>query len=387
MDYQVICERCIDDRFRFMIERGIGIPRIKRYNVDLLAKFVYVMLHSVGKPFSVPVVFFDEVNNRSMIDNLYATAAHCDQEHAFVCMRELKNHRRHVKAGWVWPLVLLLAAAAAHLVLYAGALFLPWERINAGSTRVLVRLFHSYLKRLGCAGAKVYCMTDHNFYSHILCSDRSFESCVIQHGLLLDMSYYYPVYADHFLAWGERSRELMPEDAKVTVTGTYKFSRLKPLAPEQEGEKSLLYCVSIPNTELVLDKIEKILRVLEGTGYKLKVKMHPGSFFSTEELEKRYGNANMEIYKECLISDISFSMAIIENSTVLLDLLYMEKPFIIYDEKDGYFRDYQEFIPWTTDEKGLGAQLRRAEQTDFRQVWDQIYARELNGNKQSFWSE
>lgn len=382
-DLNEICGR---DRFGFMLRTNMKIAFSKKGNLDLLAKMIMMLSQSFGKPTACPCLFVDEVRNRSMFSNLHNTIEHCDQEFRVINFREKKSDYPHAKVGYIRPALLLSAACISHLFLYLAYPVLKFEKFNQASRAVLIAIYQNYLKRLHGLNEKVYCMTDHNFYSTITCVDEQFESYVLQHGLVLDKNYYSPVLADHFRAWGERSREMMDNDPKVQVTGTYKFEKLKPSPSNNEKPKKLLYCVSIVDQEVVGDKISALLDALKGTEDILKVKMHPGSFYSCTEFEKRFANQNLEFYKECDVADIKFDIAVIENSTILLDMICLDKPFIIFDEKTGYFSKYSEIIPWAECDDQLHAAIVKAQESDFTAMNAEIRRNELNDGRCSIWN-
>lgn len=375
---------CTDDRFRFSNQQKLNIPILKRINADLLVKLVWMLLQSFGKKERVNVLFVDEVRNKSMQDNLHNTMDRCPHKFRVINLCTPKSAYPHTKLGYIRPAVYLVCAFAVHAVLYAALPFAGWEWVNRHSTAALIWIYEDYLKQFYGRKVKVYGMSDHHFYSTITCMNKKFESHVIQHGIIFGHSYYYPIYADHFLAWGERSREMQFNDPKVTVTGTYKFAHLKPIEREHK-DKSILYCVSIVNTEAVKNKIIALMPVAKKLGYKLKVKMHPGSYFSTKELEASFAKDGLEFYKECNLSDIDFDVAIVENSTILIDLLFLEKPFVIYDGTSGYFNDYQDDLFWTNDPERLADIIASAARGEKSEAYRKILENELNSGKCTIW--
>ena len=377
MDQKEMLEICFDDRYRALRARGISF--VKKSNLDLLMKFFILMRNSIGKPSAVQSIFVDEVKNSSMIINLRNTMAHCPADSAVINFREKERAHRHVKIGWLQPVALAVYVAAAHVPIYLALPFCKWETTSRRSMRVLTHAFQSFLRRLHGRAERLYAMSDHNFYSTIACVDEHFESSVIQHGLLMDSSYYLPVLADHFMAWGERCLELSHNCPQMRVTGTYKFEKLHPL-PQDTAPNVLLYCVSITDEAKVKRKIDDILAAIEGTGYILKVKLHPGSFYDASAY-REYQARGIELYKECLLADIDFSTAIIENSTILLDLLYLHKRFIIFDESLDYFEPYAQLVPWAKEKGEVAHLLKNIDRISYDTIREKVLHQELNDGR------
>ena len=378
MNFDNILQVCEDDRFRFMRKNNMKIPAVKKMNVDLLAKFSSLMLKSMGKKNPKQIVFVDEVNNKSMYENLHATIGHCKEEYGIINLRTKGKHPADVKAGWLLPVGLLVKVLILHALIYVTMCFKDWESANRASEKVLIRAFSKYLESAIAPKSRIYCMTDHNFFSTITCSNKKFETFVIQHGLVMDKSYYYPIIADHFLAWGERSKEQLDNDPKVIVAGTYKFEKLKK-TEDTSAEKSIAYCVSLVNTQVVTNKIRALYEVSKKLNFKLKVKMHPGSLFSNERYEAEFANTDIEFYKECSLSDMTFSCAVIENSTILLDLQAMGKPFMIFDDINGYFSLYADDLPWISDEQHLEEAIHDLFRLEDNNLKGKCVQNELNG--------
>lgn len=385
MNRKQLNQMCERDRFKFMHGTEKDIPFVKKCNADLLAKMIMMLCQSFGRRVSCPCLFVDEVRNRSMSGNLHNTMDNCRVEYRVINFRERKSPYAHAKVGFIRPVVLMLAACVSHAFIYAVYPIVGFKRANSISRAALIAIYQNYLKALHGKYQNVYCMTDHNFYSTITCVDKHFESYVLQHGLVLDKDYYSLVLADHFLAWGKRSLEMMDYNPKVQVTGTYKFEKLKPLPPVKREQKCILYCISIMDIKTVGDKIAALLKAIAGKGYQLKVKMHPGSFYKCAELEARFAEQKLEFYKECDVADIDFDMAVIENSTILLDMLCLGKPFMIYDGKDGYFAQYSKILPWAENDDELCDAIQKALMGDFESTRAEILRNELNGGRCSIW--
>lgn len=387
MDHAELLAKCLDFRAKSLAHTKQ--PLQKKANIDLLAKFCFLMLNSVGRPTSAPCIFIDEVKNPSMVANLRATIAHCPEDFVVMNLRGHEKDRKHARVGYLLPMKLMIRALLLHSILYLGIPFLGWKGLEQQSFNVLIHCFQKYLSQFSNIKPKIYAMTDHHFYSMIACVDDTFDSYVIQHGLLnapqgkrSELWAYLPIYADYFLAWGKRTQELLePCGGQIIVTGTFKFESIQPSSPEEEGGRSILYCVSILDEKLVMKKIDVLRDIAKNDGWKIKVKVHPGSLFSMELYKKRYADTNIAFYKECSICDIDFTLAVIENSTVLLDILYLAKPFIIYDETIGYFSKYADIIPITDNADQLVQLIARYKDVSLEGIMGVIKERELNDGK------
>lgn len=387
MDKKQLLQVCIDDRFRHMKQNNFNIPLSKKLNIDLLAKFIILLVNSVGLRRSEEIIFVDEVKNSSMITSIKNTMEECPYEYCVLNFRTFERNK-HVRIGCVYPLYLILRSCLYHLLIFLLIPFAGKEKVNEMSSRKLITFFNLYLSKLDCDGKhmKAYCMTDHNFYSTIVCTNKKFESYVIQHGLILTVDYYYPIYADHFLAWGEHSYHLLPDPQKALITGTYKFSKLKELR-QKTDDRVLLYCISILDDEKVNKKIDDLLSMLSYLNMKLAVKMHPGSFYSISDLEKKYGGENaVRFYKECALADIDFDVAVIENSTILLDLCYLGKPFIIFDDEKGYFDAYDYKVPHAFTKEELVSELEHQNADSYSYFKSVVIEKELNGGQCNIFS-
>lgn len=370
-----VLDTCIDDRFRLTIRTGEKIPYSKLMNFDLLCKFGVMCINSIGRPTKGSLFFVDEVKNGSMIINLHNTMKICSEKFSVVDFRNLGTSG-HIKTGRVIPLVKLASTCIASLFLFLATPFLGMKRANQISSLLLIRQMSSFISAWIRQGYSVaYVMTDHNFYSTIICNFQDIESNVLQHGLILDASYYHVYAADHFLAWGKHSEKLMNDPEHVRVTGTCKFSCISTSPNLPAKEKKVLYCVSSRNYEEVRKKTNDLKKLFNEQGYQFAVKLHPGSGFRAADLVAE--NSDVEFYKEELLQDIPFTLGIIENSTVLMDLMYLNKPYIIFDSSRGYFSEYPD-VPLARSIDDLPEVISQAEKTDYKVLKNKIMEQELN---------
>lgn len=208
----------------------------------------------------------------------------------------------------------------------------------------------NFVSRLGYQHPYIL-MTDHHFYSTVIAMNDHVTSVVLQHGLIGDTRFFSPVRATYFFAWSKKSACLV--DSKKTVdAGTYKFSKLMKLKPEEDVEsfadakRVLLILSSSKTSEQISHRMEPLLSLQKRFGFKLLIKMHPGSLFSIDELRDAVSMRDVELYKEEKIEAIDFDFAFIEQSTAALDVACLGTPFIVIDEAfDGYFTEYKELLP------------------------------------------
>lgn len=362
------------------------MPTIKKINMDLLLKFTILLMNSIGFSQVSEIIFLDEINNRNMEDNLHCTEAHCKRDYSIMNLRELCREK-HCKIGFIKPFFMLVWTWIYHCIEYMLIPILGKEAVMMRSSSFLINAYQNYLKDVhGQEKKQLFCMTDRTFFSAIACNDVYFFSSVIQHGIIFNVDYYGRGLANRFLAWGKRSKEIIKNRENVVVAGTYKFDDLYKIAKAnkentEKKTKQLLYCVSIIDMECVAQKIEKILIAIEKSEYFLCVKLHPGSLYNGKTLIEKYADKGVQFYKECLITDIEFDVAIIENSTILIDLVCMNKPFIVYDKKGGYFLPYSNNLIWVNDESNFLDAIEEAITKNCSQIRNDIIEQELNGGE------
>lgn len=367
----------LDDRFRAFTRFDLEVPKKKMLNIDLIGKMLMFYRNSIGKIHSEAMVFVDEVQNGSMIGIMENSIRHCAEPYSIMNFREVKG-KEHVKLGYFFPFFNIIAVIISQAFFIIFSTLIGLEKANRYSSAALIRQTEKIIDRVHkLGGNNVYVMTDHNFYSTIICNNKEIKSNVLQHGLIMDKSFYKVVLADRFCAWGKRSRELLDNDGRIEVTGTYKFDGLRDNSRKCE-EKSILFFVSDMDFEKVAEKISDILIHVAKCGYQLKVKLHPGSFFSNTGLKEKF--PDVQFYKEEKIWDIDFSVGIVDNSTVLIDLLYLEKPYVIFNKDAGYFEPYHN-IPVAHNASELFAVLQAIDSIDYSSVSKLILFEELNDEK------
>ena len=376
MDHKTIRELCYRDRVESL--KDIRIGWVKRHGFDLLAKYYIALANTIGpkrKDFC-GYLFVDEINNNNMRNNLYATKRVFEKHGETV--GSVSFYRRGdstISLGYAKPIWEMCAVTLAFLPIVALALLGINQTKNTVNT--LERRFSAFI-RDSVRPKEIYLMTDHHFYSSVIAMTCPKLCSVIQHGLVMGVNFYYPIRAGRFLAWGEHTREIQHDDPAVTVTGTYKFDGIRP-SPAAGQYRKIMYCVSSLDHEMVAGKIGILYELAKKRGMELLVKCHPGSFYDITPWKEQY--SDVVFYKEELIQDLDFDLAVSENSTVLLDLATMNKPFIVFDQFGPYFQEYLDVIPHGTTEAEIARILDDIESIDFAAI-DRIFrSRELNHGK------
>ena len=359
---------------------------VKKYCLDLIAKFLFLLVNSFGKDnikneeFSI---FVDEIDNSSMRNNLIATiqlAERKDIKYRMLEFYRFNSGDNHLKIGYLKPIFLTIILFFEVFVAIISKIFRK-ETLSELIQYHLIKCFILYLKNLSSIN-KYYIMTDHHFYSSILAMIDEYNTYVIQHGLILDKRFYYPIRAKHFCAWGEHSKELLCNDPKVIVTGTKKFDDY--LFHKNSINKTInkiLYCISSLDNEAVSNKIRDIYEVVTEKGLSLNVKCHPGSMFDVNIWKKEFLDYHITFYKEEKLDEIDFDLAISENSTINIDFVCLRKPFIIFDNDIGYFDLYKDFLPVCKSKEELLYLLDNIDNIDYSAIEHSIIKNELNDNK------
>lgn len=113
-----------------------------------------------------------------------------------------------------------------------------------------------------------------------------------------------------------------------------------------DAKRVLLILSSSKTSEQISHRIEPLLNLQNLFGFKLLIKMHPGSLFAINELRDAVSTSDVELYKEEKIESIDFDFAFIEQSTAALDVACLGTPYIVIDESlDSYFSEYKEMLP------------------------------------------
>lgn len=339
---------CINDRKNIITEGHSSWSR--RCGIDLLLKMLLGYINSIGTRYTPESpVYVDEIKNTSMVSNLRDTAEICDSERAtFICLNTY-SPSRHIKMGVLWPIfnaLTLVVVSLPSILSFVGSNRL----VNDGLAKILINRMNCYIERLGYRQPYIL-MTDHHFYSTVIAMNDHAKSAVLQHGLIEDVRFFSPVRATQFFAWSKKSVELINSE-KAVDAGTFKFLKQLRFKPEHEvnclaeAKRVLLILSSSKTSEQISKRLEPLHILQERFGFKLLVKMHPGSLFSIEELRTAASTSAIELYKEEIIETIDFDFAFVEQSTATLDVACLGIPFIVIDETtDTYFSDYKKLLP------------------------------------------
>ena len=325
------------------------------------------------------MAFVDEIKNNNMANNLKKTRSVFEKNgEKTTSLNFYGKGDKHFKLGYFKPFIYMfstiLHGLAYAIISVSGKSQLP------SITHFLYKKYLKYIETMEKQGAKeIYLMTDHHFFSSILANEYGEKCAVIQHGLVMDKKFYYPVRAAKFCAWGERSKELQKNDPKVIVTGTYKFQDMKN---NYSGNNDrIMFCIGSLDNESVKRKIGILLRISKEKGFKLLVKCHPGSLFDKSEWEELFKGEDVAFYKEELIQDIDFDIAISENSTAIMDLIALHKSFILFDDIEGYFAEYKDIIPHGNTENEIAALIDSNDPVKLEKITSLILKNELNSGK------
>lgn len=96
-----------------------------------------------------------------------------------------------------------------------------------------------------------------------------------------------------------------------------------------DAKRVLLILSSSKTSEQISHRIEPLLNLQNLFGFKLLIKMHPGSLFAINELRDAVSTSDVELYKEEKIEAIDFDFAFIEQSTAALDVACLGTPTLL----------------------------------------------------------
>lgn len=339
---------CVADRENII--NGDHFSWSRRCGIDLLLKMLLLYINSIGvRHAPESTIYVDEIKNTSMVSNLRDTAEICDAEKAsFICLNRYSPNK-HIKLGVFWPIfkaVTLTVHSLPSVLSFIGSEC----TVNDSLVRLLIKRMDNYVAHVGYRHPYIL-MTDHHFFSTVIAMNDHVTSAVLQHGLIGDTRFFSPVRATYFFAWSKKSAFLINSE-KTVDAGTYKFSKLMKLSPElnvetfADAKRVLLILSSSKTSEQISHRMEPLISLQKRFGFRLLIKMHPGSLFSSDELRAAVSTCDVELYKEEKIETINFDFAFIEQSTAALDVACLGIPFIVIDEAfDSYFSEYKGLLP------------------------------------------
>jgi hypothetical protein len=331
--------KAIEDRDNY-IKKNPDCDMKKKLALDILMKYLITLINSFGKKQEIKILFMDEIKNKNMNNNLYKTKERIDKESKLINFYNFNFTNTHVKIGMIKSFILII-----FMLLQSVILILLIPVLYKSFAKILMYAIHNnfkiYLKCIDFKeNSKVLMMSDHHYFGAIVSSEKRlmYKSIVLQHGAICDKSYFYPIYADNFYAWGKESKKLLNNDLKVICTGTYKFEELiehrkvNKYKDINEFDINILWPIR-PISQKDLNEqflfINEALNNLKGK-IRVIIKKHPSSLsnFDFINCEKDELNFNIEYVNEDL-KNISFDFAIIDNSTIGFDLIALGKPFAV----------------------------------------------------------
>lgn len=330
-------KKIFNDRIK-LLDSNSELNFIKKYGIDYIIKYIILVLNSIGKSRLEKYIFVDEIKNANMNNNLRSTLdKFADRDSSYINFYSINKDYKHVKIGFIKPIFLILLLTI-QLIILVPIIILPYKVVCTIIMKIIMSNYNIYLKSISKdEKLKVILMTEHHFFSAITVNRlKNFTTFILQHGAICDISYFYPIEADYFLAWGENSKKILHEDSKIVCTGTYKFDSLKAkdMTRSIENKKITILWPLRPIDSNVLKSYMKLFLDLSNKmndiEFNLIVKKHPSSF-SSFELFKDYTDKvdfNISFVDENL-EDIKFDIAVIDNSTIGYDLFVLGKPFIV----------------------------------------------------------
>ncbi len=349
---------------------------VKHNHIDLVIKYIIFLFNCCGryKRSRSAYIFLDEIRNSSMHNNMLATYEKLTSSgsNAYYCSF-YERSGNSIKLGIAHSVkeIILTLLSLAYFSILTGFIHNTPDRI----LKFLVDRYTGQLDRIS-EKTSIFLMTDHHFFSSVTAMHGKQRTLVLQHGLIMDQRFYYPIRATKFLAWGERSREIQYNDAKVEVTGTYKFSQISAMTLSEI--KTLIFCVNSHDDQAVKQKIDILYEICQEYGYHLIVKCHPGSLFGLKQWTDMYTGKPITFYKEERLQDIPFDAAVTENSTIIIDLIAMGKPFVLFDDINGYFSEYEQLIPHGSEKKEIADIINNLGNIDFERILSVLLNREIN---------
>ncbi len=333
---------------------------LKRYSLDDWARYLFyegtrIVRSVVPQVGEESTVFFFEIKNQSMIENLYSQYAY--MRDAGVPVTLLSNNSRLLREP---SCNVFEFAAPRHSLQHAFRIRADLKRAArevshelAGKFEALdEKRFARYLYRQLCTNifvvdtverymqrrsAKRYVLaTDVHKWSRtlaLLAERDGVPTYVLQHGATVLAYGYLPVTTHHFLAWGELSRRWMVErgadPSRIVLAGSPKFDKIYEMLRDLAcTETHILVVVNPIGKERTEAFFETILPALRRLGRKTIVKLHPSTDDYRELVEAYCSDALFEIQKHSdtlrLIAD---AVAVVTTtSSVAVETIMIGKP-------------------------------------------------------------
>lgn len=327
----------IKDRMN-LLEKSKNISFSKIISLDLVIKYIILVINSFGKKGSYDLIYVNEINNKNMRDNLYETRKNVKIRSQLMCFSNFNNFSECLKIGRLKSIFMLLIFIIEVIIItcFFWMFILFSRKIYSKIVLLCIYInFKMFIKLIDFSKHSVIVlMSDHHFFGAIIANIKSlnYKSVVIQHGAICDISYYAPVYADKFLAWGEASSKKI-NNKKVCVSGTYKFKNINLCKNESNDSIKILWPLR-PLDDDILEKMYKLILDSLNNVHLLKkeliIKKHPSIFSDFNFSKSIFSEFNVK-YIDSDLEKIEFDLAIIDNSTIGYDLIMLNKPFIVFE--------------------------------------------------------
>ncbi|MHC1681691.1 MAG: hypothetical protein AB6733_01865 [Clostridiaceae bacterium] len=351
------------DRFLYLRNRKTR-SFVKDYSFDIVIKFLIVLFNSIGGKKEIKYLYVDEIKNSSMSTNLYATKKNSNKEDSYILsFYKYKFEESHAKVGYITGVILIIFYLL-QLLISLVFVFFGDKVFTTIQLKIIQINYYIYFNLLPMGrDSKIILVTDHHYYSALTALfNKKSISVVLQHGAICDISYFTPVHADYFFAWGNNSKAKL-NDEKAISAGTYKFDSLinaNILHKSDFNEEIKLLWPLRPIDEKYLkynfNLFVSLANTIKDKKFKLLVKKHPSSFSNFDFIEEN-STANLSV--ECISGDlkeIDFDIAVIDNSTIGFDLMVINKPFVYIDNliENEIEIGYQNYgIPTIKNEKDI----------------------------------
>lgn len=329
--------KMFNDRIK-LLDSNNEVDFIKKYGIDYIIKYIILILNSIGKHRLEKYIFIDEIKNANMSNNLKNTRdKFVDIDTSYMNFYNVKKNYKHVKIGFIKPIYLILLLVI-QLIIILPIIILPYKTVCIIIMKIIMFNYKIYLKFINKDNdLRIILMTEHHFFSAITVSElKNFTTFILQHGAICDISYYYPIEANYFLAWGKKSKEILYDDDKVICTGTYKFDNLKSKNNNvslQDKKITILWPLRPIDSDILKSYMELFINLskkMNDMDFNLIIKKHPSSFSNFELFKDYINNVDFNIsFVDENLENIKFDIAIIDNSTIGYDLFILGKPFIV----------------------------------------------------------
>lgn len=173
------------------------------------------------------------------------------------------------------------------------------------------------------------------------------KTIVLQHGLILDKTFYFPTNAREFRAWGELSRQHFYSrhpDGALTVKGRYKKDEVRKsdhFVPVNKSCLAILAATSFRRDDLdqMIDAMRNCMRLLEKEQAVCAIKLHPatkGALWLRWWIRKQLPNILFET-DDMEDLAVKYDVLITRNSTSAIDFLLLGKPVVFLEYGRGPF--------------------------------------------------